>query len=183
MRYTITSSQLNFFRKEGEIAFEDLYSSSEVGSLKELLDVAKETKQSGRDLERDNPPLISALRPTRLGQLAAGLFDKKRLRIVFTQYGPFFEGSPSIEQISSMTDTRGGCILDLESGKATFYHSQFALDFASLKPPYLLVVFATDKARYRLQDSDPCTHQLKRLGYGVGDLITEETHPLIAKSL
>ncbi len=101
--------------------------------------------------------------------------------MAFTQYGPFFEGALPIEQITSMTETFGGCILDLQSGVTTFYSPQFPIDFTTLRAPYLFIVFATDKARYQLRDTDPCTHQLKRLGYGFGDLITEVTHPLIVK--
>ncbi|MBS0628614.1 MAG: hypothetical protein JSS30_00135 [Verrucomicrobia bacterium] len=181
MRYTITSTQLNFFRKEGQIEFEDLYSSIEIVTLKALLEQTLAVANTGRDLHRGNAPLLDALHTSRLGQVASGLFGKKRLRFVFTQFGNFFEGVRPIEQISSMTETCGGCVLNLHTGVATFYSAQFPLDFAKLEPPYLLVVFATDKARYRLQDSDPCTHLLKRLGYGFGDLITEETHPLIVK--
>lgn len=177
MRYTITSTQLNFFRKEGHIEFEDLYSTIEIVSLKTLL----EQIQMGRDLERDNPPLLKALHLSRIGQLAADLFGKKRLRMAFTQYGPFFEGALPIEQITSMTETCGGCILDLQSGETTFYTPQFPIDFATLREPYFFIVFATDKARYQLRDTDPCTHELKKFGYGFGDLITEETHPLIVK--
>jgi hypothetical protein len=101
--------------------------------------------------------------------------------MAFTQYGPFFEGALPIEQITSMTETFGGCILDLQTGEATFYSPQFPIDFATLQMPYLFIVFATDKARYQLRDTDPCTHELKKFGYGFGDLITEETHPLIVK--
>lgn len=181
MRYTITSTQLNFFRKDGKIEFEDLYSSTEIASLKELLDQAAPSSKTGRNLHRDNPPLFFALHASRLGQVGVALFGKKRLRIVFTQYGPCFEGTPAIEQISSMTETCGGCILDLQTGVVTFYNGQLPLDFSHAQTPYLLIVFATDKARYRIQESDPFTHELKRLGYGSGDPITEETHPLIAK--
>lgn len=181
MRYTITSSQLNFLRKEGHVEFEDLYTSIELVSLKAILDQAGPANDSGRDLQRNNPPLLNALHTSRIGQLAADLFGKKRLRIVFTQYGPFFEGSFPLEQISSMTETCGGCVLDLQTGLTTFYSAQFPIDFSTLRPPYFLIVFATDKARYQLRDTDPCTHQLKRLGYGFGDQIKEETHPLIVK--
>jgi len=181
MRYTINSSQLNFFRKEGQVTFEELYSNIEIVSLKALLDQARSVSGSSRDLQRDNPPLLSALHTSRLGQLAVGLFGKKRLRIAFTQYGQVVEGAAPIEQITSMTETCGGCIIDLQTGVTTFYNALFPIDFPSLQHPYLLVVFATDKARYRVQETDPHTHQLKRLGYGSGDQITEETHPLIAK--
>jgi hypothetical protein len=181
MRYTITSSHLNFFRKEGQITFEDLYSSIEIVSLKALLDQARTVTKTGRDLHRDHPTLLSDLHTSRLGQLAAGLFEKKRLRISFTQYGAVSEGVIPIEQITSMTETCGGCIIDLQTGVTTFYSAQFPIDFGAIQDPYLLVVFATDKARYRLLESDPYTHQLKRMGYGFGDQITEETHPLIVK--
>lgn len=181
MRYTITSSQLNFFRKEGHVEFEDLYTTLEATTLNELLEGAKALKDATRDLQRENPPLLKALQTSRLGQVGAGLFRKQRLRIVFSQYGPYFEGTLPIEEISSMSETCGGCIIDLQSGSTTFYHAQHPIDFSSLATPYLLIVLATDKARYKYQESDPFTHQLKKLGYGFGDLITDDTHPLIAK--
>lgn len=181
MRYTISSTHLNFFRKEGQISLEDLYSSDEIATLKALLDQARSVSGASRDLQRDNPPLLSSLHTPRLGQLGSGLFGKKRLRIAFTQYGAVVNGVVPIEQITSMTETCGGCIIDLQTGVTTFYNALFPIDFPALQDPYLLVVFATDKARYRVQETDPHTHQLKRLGYGSGDQITEETHPLIAK--
>jgi len=181
MRYTITSSQLNYFRKEGRVEFEDLYTVEEVESLKALLEAASVSSKATRDLQRENPPLLSALHTTRLGQLASGLCGKKRLRIAFTQYGPFFKTVTSLTEISSLTETCAGCIINLETGSTLFYQINLPIDFPALTMSYLLIVFATDKARYNLQEKDPCAHLLKKLGYGNGDLITEETHPLIIK--
>jgi hypothetical protein len=181
LRYSITSTQLNFLRKEGHIDFEDLYTSIEIAALKTLLDQAHTKIESGRDLHRENPQLLSDLHPSKLGQVAAALFGKKRLRIAFTQYGPLFKGTFTPEQLSSMTETCGGSILDLQTGAVTFYQADGPIDFTALHHPYLLIVFATDKARYRPQENDPYTHLLKRQGYGSGDLISDETHPLIHK--
>lgn len=181
MRFTITSSQLNYFRKEGQIEFEDLYTVEEALSLRAQLDQAQTVTQSERDLQRDHPPLMSALHVSRFGQLATNLFRKKRIRIAFTQYSPRYEAPVAIEAISSFSETLGGCIINLQSGVTTFYQAQFPIDFPSIAFPYLLIVLASDRARYKLQETDPCTHLLKRMGYGFGDLITEETHPLIVK--
>lgn len=179
MRYTITSQQFDHLRKEGSCDFAGMYSEEKIQVLKELLQ--KAAPQTGRDLERANPPLFKTLNPSMLGQIASELYRKKQIRIAFTQVLPSFTELASLEEIASVSEVFGGCILDLESGDVTFYMPQTPIDFPHLEGEKLLIAFTTEKGRYIIQERDPQTHSLKKLGYGAGDRLTDATHPLIHK--
>ncbi|NGX38329.1 MAG: hypothetical protein K1000chlam2_01502 [Chlamydiae bacterium] len=194
MRYTITSQQLDYFRREGHIEFETLFSVEEAEKLRSLLDTARLSQGMGRDLERGNPPLRKAMELSRLGQTAYGLFAKKPLRLAFSQYVPQYRKIIALEDISSVTETYGCMLLNLspnplpdfpylpmEMGDVGFYERKFPIDFTALELPVLFLAFARDVARYQLQENDPDTHHLKKLGYGFGDRLNNDTHPLIIK--
>lgn len=190
MRYNITSQQFDFFHKEGWIVFEGLFSEEEAETIRSLLDQAK--KNSSRDLERGNPPLHAALKLKRIGQAASQLINKKRVKLAFTDYPPSFKGAFCLEEISPVSETYGCCLIHLSDdpypelhylpkkiGDVGFYQKKFPIDFPKLESPFLFLAFAAETARYILQANDPNTHFLKKLGYGFGDHLTTETHPLI----
>jgi hypothetical protein len=184
MRYVITSTQLNSFRKEGYLTLEDFLTEQEVSHIFQLLEEAKSRFPSGRDLERENPPLRKAIPFARLGQVAPQIFGKKQIRCGWTQYPPHFPEEGSIEEVSSVTELLGGAMLHLAPpslGNVTFYDKQFLLALPELTTPLLLIALTREKTRYRLNEKDPHTHALKKLGYGFGDALSHETHPLIAK--
>ena len=194
MRYTITSQQLDYFRREGHIEFETLFSKEEAEKLRSLLDQSRLSLGTGRDLERGNPPLRKAMQLSRVGQAASELFAKKPIRLAFSQYVPQYRKIIALEDISSVTETYGCALINLSSdpfpdfpylpmemGDVGFYERKFPIDFTALELPVLLLAFAKDKARYQIQENDPDTHHLKKLGYGFGDRLTDATHPLIIK--
>lgn len=181
MRYTITSQQYDFFHREGWIEFEAFFSNNEADTLRSLLDTALEKHPSGRDLERENPPLLHALKLSRIGQVASALFHKKKIKLAFTQYPPSFPCSATLEEICTVTEPYGLALIHLEEGGITFYQKTFFLDYPALQPHFLMLVFASEKTRYKLQPKDPQTHFLKKLGYGFGDHLTDDTHPLLTK--
>ena len=194
MRYVITSTQLNYFRKEGQIALEGLFKEEEAYLLNALLEEEQTHRPSGRDLQRENPPLKKAMQFSRLGQIASHLFRKKRIQVAFTQFPPQSSIIASVLDISSVTEILGGALIRLSTdplpplpylpaniGDAVIYDKNFQIDFTSLSQPLLLIAFTTEKGRYRLCPNDPHTHELKKIGYGFGDLLSNETHPLIIK--
>jgi len=195
MRYTISSQQFDHLRRERSVALAELFSKEETDLLHNELDKALALKTgpgdkslqeeflAGRDLERENPPLKKSLHLSKLGQIAAPLFQKKMLRLAFTQYMLGYPSPATLEEISSVTEVCGGLILSLtgeEAGSGLFIHTDFPLEFP-IEAPSLLLAFSTEKARYRQQKSDPHTNALKKLGYGFGDRLTVETHPLIIR--
>lgn len=179
MRYTITSQQFDHFHETGRIELTGIYSEEERNTLHELLEDAEKTIPSGRDLDRENPPLKNALKTSRLGQVVSQLVKKKRIKIAFTQYHPPY-GEATLEEISCVSEVCGLALIDLEKEEVIFISEKASNSFPA-KKPVLLVAFADEKARYKLQENDPHTHALKKLGYGFGDRLTEETHPLIVK--
>ena len=194
MRYTITSQQFDYLRRERHIEFEAFFSREEAETLKILLDTARANNATGRDLERGNFPLIKALKISRLAQAASALFHQKQMKIAFTQYYPPYKSIDALEDLTSVSETLGCALLNLsldplpdfaylpiEMGDVGFYENEFPIDFTDLERPVLLIAFATKKARYKLQEKDPHTHLLKKIGYGFGDILAEETHPLILK--
>lgn len=192
MRYTITSTQIEYFRKEGHIEFQPFLKTEESKILKNLLDEAKIKTPSGRDLERENKPLGKALQLSRLGQIASQLFNKKRVVLGLTQYFPKFHKVCSLDDLSTVTETVGCALLNLsneplpglsylpiEQGDIGFYSNRFPIDFTSLELPVLFIVFTEENVRYKFQQNDPETHFLKKLGYAFGDRLMQNTHPLI----
>jgi len=178
MRYSITSQQLDYLRKEGTLEFAGIYSEEKIAILKELLE--KAVSDTGRDLQRANPPLLKTLNPSMLGQIASQLYQKKQIKIAFTQTLPCYPEPMTLSEISSVTEVFGGALIDLKTGDVHFYLPDTLIDFPN-ESEKLLVVFSTEKARYTLQEKDPHTHSLKKLGYSSGDRLGDETHPLIHK--
>lgn len=180
MRYTISSPQVSHFRRERFLDLEGLITEDEALALREALDHALDANPSGRDLERKDPVVKKGLHLTRLGQIGSALFGRKRLRLAFTQYPPCFE-TASFEEMSSITEVEGGCVIDLLSGKVIFYPADEVIDFEAFAHPIIILGISKEFGRYKLQEKDPHTHLLKKLGYGFGDKPTEATHPLILK--
>ena len=198
MRYIINNGHAEYIQKNGLIAFEDLYNPEEVTLLNTLLQntqlrhsPADNPLLLGYDLHRDDPSLLKAMHFARLIQIASPLFQKKRLRIAFTQYPPSYKTGQTVRDISSFSDMPGALIVNLYAkpnedapylpqsiGSGSFIKPDLALDLTLLDEGYLLIVFAGDRSLYIKQEIDPNQHQLKKLGYSYGDRITHDTHPL-----
>lgn len=178
MRYSITSEQLDHLRKEGVLEFAGIYSEEKIAVLRDLLN--KAVSETGRDLQRENPPLLKTLHPSMLGQVASQLYLKKRIKIAFTQLLPCYSEPMSLSEITSVTEVFGGALIDLETGDAHFYMPETMIDFSN-EDGKLLIAFSTDKAQYVIQKNDPQNHSLKKLGYAAGDRLSDQTHPVIHK--
>lgn len=180
MRYTISSQQLSHFRRERFLELDGLFSEEEASLLKMCLDEALAKEPSGRDLERDDAKLKKALHLSRIGQVASAIFGKKRLKLAFTQY-PSPWSFAKLEEVSCITELPGGALIDLVTGQVTFYPADQPIVFESITHPYLIIGLSFENGRYKLQESDPHTHRLKKRGYAFGDTLKNDTHPLIVK--
>lgn len=69
------------------------------------------------------------------------------------------------------------------SGNGVFFHPDARIDFQELlKHPgqnYLMIIYTQAVAQYMLQEADPHTHDLKRLGYVFGDRLTDKLNPIV----
>lgn len=202
MALLLASQHRDFFTTTGYIEFEELLSIKEITALRECIDQVNVT----RDLFRQDSMLKKKI--LSCSSFACTLFQKPTLRLLYDQLiqttktpeAPF-DQPHSLEEISCFQKVAGGLILSLadfkgealsspyflpipkRAGDAIFVRGNLRLSLPQLfTQPHqdlLLIVYGFEKTRYVLQERDPRTHELKKEGYGFGDLLRIETHPLI----
>lgn len=160
---------------------------------------------AGRDLWRDDPQIQKQLLFPTLSMIASSLLQENTLRIAFDHLMVFsgkcpkgLEKTVSLDEISSIYPLRCGCIFYLTPPQISpdskfipvvktpksvlFFRSNLPIEWSKLyAQPHCIawiIAFAAEKAHYRLQKADPCVHALKKLGYGFGDALSHETHPV-----
>lgn len=181
MRYSITSQQFNHFKETGQLELEGLYSEQELDNMHKLIETALQTNPSGRDIQRQDLPLSKALYLKRLGQVVTELFHKKRIKLGLTQVNPSFV-SGVIGDFVCVSDIIGSATISFSSEnkeKLVFSSASTPLELSDQEEPFLILVFVKDTSRYIHNERDPHLHILKKLGYGFGDNLTQETHPII----
>ncbi|NGX38720.1 MAG: hypothetical protein KR126chlam1_00030 [Chlamydiae bacterium] len=186
MRYVVTPGQVDHFVEEGFIEFEELFTPEQASTLHALLEKSHAQKPSGYDLHREDPSLEKALHFSKLTQMGAPLFQKHRLRIGYTLYPVPTEGSQILEETSSITDLLGGLLINFDGetpGSGLFFSPTFAIDYGEREGSSLLIVFAGKIARYVSNEADPHKNELKKMSYGAGGLLSDETHHLYSPPL
>lgn len=155
----------------------------------------------GRDLWRESDPIRKVVCARGLAQLASELLDAKQLRLAYDQFYPAggeLKGNLSLREFSSMQGVIGGAILALtnsekdphvlsvfpaHAGSISFFKPDLVVDFQELSQrhtgEFLMFVYTAATTVYVLQEKDPHTHSLKRLGYGFGDKLAEGWHPTV----
>jgi hypothetical protein len=64
-------------------------------------------------------------------------------------------------------------------GHLLFFRPDLILDWPHVASDLYLALFALPNAVYVHNPKDPSTHFLKQLGYNFGDVLKNETHPII----
>ncbi|HXF28691.1 MAG TPA: hypothetical protein VN457_02490 [Chlamydiales bacterium] len=201
MRFLVTSEQHAHFRKNGHVEFEALFSESDVAAL---------TKFKGeRDLMRASESVKKLALHPKLVTIVEQLLGKRRLRYGFDQLYHLPLSAPitgTLKENSSIQGVVIGMMIGVEGtsglepnsatanplfpqapGNVIFFSPEFVWPQEALQPevPHpqkcWLVVYADERSQYILQEKDPHTHLLKKQGYGFGDHLKEEHHPLIIK--
>lgn len=209
MKFALSKEHKRFFREEGSIEFEGLFSpiSIDFDSDPEGCFLA------GRDLFRQNRSLRTLVTKRQIASVAAELCQTAPLRIAFDQLivtsncpkPDSFQSSAfetlthqptSLKDLSSFQGLRIGLILCLESvnaleglptraGSGLFVAPDHILPFDKLYDSspntYLLVGFCENRTVYISKKRDPHNHCLKQLGYVFGDRLKESTHPTVVK--
>lgn len=167
---------------------------------------------AGHDLGRENPEIKKVIYHKSFSEVALELNFRAPFRMGYNQYIPQKFNSNenfSLNDISSFQGLLFGYILclkaeNLESiedsadsdssespfstvpGHVVFLHPDFPIDYSLLKHrqgcEYILVTYIKDKSVYCFQEKNVQTHFLKKLGYGFGDRIKEETHPIVYRA-
>lgn len=192
MRYSFASEHLHFFKKEHYICFSDLLSPEQITLLKKPLKglyaipTPFERYLAGRDLFRHDRDLKSIILRTKWAEMATTLFKQPSLRLAYTQYicgKPPLEDSLPLKSVSAFTRLSGALVLNLLTGEVAFLSEECPLSktgWLTSDAELLCVAYMHPEARYILVPDDPCTHVLKKLGYGFGDTLENDTHPLLS---
>lgn len=164
----------------------------------------EELFRAGRDLWRDDSILKNFVSNRGVAQLAAELFQQKTLCLAFDQSlrttlrAGFSGATPATVQKKSCIQPLAGAVLVQLSGQshsasilpkkrenAVFIAPQLTLPweifFQEPQSSFLLIGYASQKALYVCEKSDPNLHFLKKLGYVFGDHLNTDHHPLLYK--
>ncbi|MBF5058947.1 hypothetical protein [Candidatus Neptunochlamydia vexilliferae] len=170
MRFGLTKEHHDFFHRHHHIEFEGLLSEEDVKRL--YSDTEK------RDRWRTNPEIKKIVLRSTLAEVASNLCKVSPLRIGFDQTilnSGEEERFLPLNEKSSIQKVACGLILD-QNGSGTFFSPEFSFP---LTHPALLIVYVEEKAQYIHEEKDPYNHALKKLGYGFGDRIRSDTHPIV----
>lgn len=209
MRIVVSREQLFFFERFGSLYLENVFSEQDVDSLisaaeREILTRCSALRFNrledgsllyGRDMSITSPEIRKLIHSFRLAEVAHQLCQKRPLRFGFDQMWrlPFIPSNVTLEGISSVSSVTIGVIIALDtiaSGKETVFPlTRGSVTFVSptlvLNPPqelggrFLVLAYTSGLPQYRLQPSDPQTHELKKHGYVFGDILKETTHPVL----
>jgi len=178
-------------------------------AILEALEKRKETNPivQGRDLWRDSPTLKSLACSRKLSSIALMATGKSSIRLGVDQWFPPSYTQAKPENIKNLFSIQGllcGMLIQLQPGTfeipekvsplglLPFPQSQGSV--LLVKPALLLnwpsistqiglyLVAYTEPASVYIQNlTDPAGPSLKKLGYGYGDLLKNETHPSFSR--
>lgn len=159
----------------------------------------------GRDLRKTNKSIEKIALHKKCGKIASSLFKAKKLRIAYDQAfvttsipGYIFQEPFSLQQISCFQPLVGGVILRLSEsavpnaptdllpkkvGSGLFFSATLPFPWSSLSQEihqsFLLIAYGSHRLLYILEKKDRHTHLLKKMGYGFGDAVNNESNPII----
>lgn len=160
---TITTAQQASFRERARLSFIPPY---DWASLKEELEKAPSWKKN---------KWIQKLLFKTIAPLALELLDETTLRLVGDR---FFTPTPSqpLEALFGFSLLKVAVLCGEE---LLFLHPNMPVE---IQEPVYVAMFAGKESRYLHRPSDPENGSLKKDGYGFGDLLPNETHPLFFRS-
>jgi len=159
----------------------------------------------GRDLFRKNEDIKKFASRKVFAEIGAQLFNEKILRLASDHYfrsekntsSDVLSSSLSLQQLNCFQRISGGllfnfCQQDLSSALFPFpikkrsgvflspiLKLNFSSFFAHPHSSFFLITYGPEKLIYTLSQTDPHTHDLKKLGYVFGDAVQTTTHPIV----
>lgn len=168
----------------------------------------KGTPLAGRDLFRSSSEVQKIAFSKKFPQVAYDLTSKTPLRLAFDLHltpkvignhyfgkvADFKQGSCLSEIYCLLFFRLGGSPIATPEGAAfipspqkvgnlVIVHPELPIDLETLlqdkDQEFYVIAYGSDRLCYTLNELDPITHLIKRFGYVFGDLMKEDTHPLI----
>lgn len=167
---------------------------------------SRELFAAGRDVFRDDALIRKFLLNRVLSHTFSLLFDAPVVRIAYDEalrtttpaFNPFSQPL-GLQKRSGFQSLLGGAIIRLtpatptleekprafipqKVGSVVFFRPDAPFPwptfFQEPNQSFLLIAYAPERCRYIITPEDPHGHALKKLGYGAGDLLTNELHPI-----
>ena len=165
---------------------------------------AEELYRAGRDLWRTSKEIQKKVFSHPLAEIAAQLFNKKTLLIGFDQLlkttqTPGFPGlvAAPLHAYSSIQPLAGALLLHLAGDPTpspfiprTPQHVlalsptlpiPWEIFFQTPHQTFLLIAYASPESLYVHEKKDLHLHALKKMGYGYGDRLRHEHHPIVCR--
>ncbi len=198
MTILIESSQLKYFKQNGQIEFESFFSSQSAKSIKNYFTHFSSNQPLivGFDIWRKDPLFKKDLCSPKHPQILMQLLEIPKIRYGFSQYiGPQCQNSEVtlLSRKSCIQTLVGGVCIALkdidesenpfcptQEGSAIFFKmdEDFYLRYPQAKGEYLWIFFTSPKAFFLHQPEDPLYSFFRQLGYEHGDSLKETLNPL-----
>ncbi len=199
MRTTLSSSHIAYYKEHSQVEFEVLLEQVFADQAARLIKEKYLAFLDGHDLFRKNDFFHKITHKKALASIGAELTRKRPVRLLFDQVissshdlsMPFYQ-PVKMRKIASYQGTNFGLLLRLTDGEmgkpekkgSGIYIAPYKeVDFSELleEPDqiYYLVVYGEIDTRYIYNENDPFTNQFKKDGYGFGDLLQNQIHPII----
>lgn len=176
MRFALRSAHIDTFREEGQVSIEELVERDVCEKAAGVI-VGGEAR---RDLWRHHPEVKAISCKRNLAHVAGELGGRFPVQIAYDQWIDGERGTP--ETLGSVQGLIGALLLTLsgaEAGNGIYLAPNAPLP-SELLGVTLLVAYA-HKPVYVQNENDPHNHELKNEGYGFGDRLSIETHPILAR--
>lgn len=200
MKYAILDAHINYFRQNGFIEFEDILSIQNLENLKNDLEkksiMNTSFDSSRRDLFRSSDAIKKIAFNTTITSILKSLTKRQSLRLIFDQI--FLKKDNTLKTFSLSPSTSfqgliGGIIINIDPNQITSnnlnkkYSSIFINDTISINlenifldsEAFLLIAYGELKTVYKHNQSDHETNSIKKFGYSFGDVLKDETHPIV----
>ena len=197
---TLTAQQISFFAKNGFLELEELLTAAEWTALASTL---SHHNPPSRDLWRSAPSLQTFLLSRKLTTLLFSLTAKPSLRLACDHYFPadFCLAKPTpLKDLFSIQGLVCALLFSLGPihrpektaplgmlpfphipGNALFVQPQLLLNWPPAGAPLYIAAYAISDSVYIHNPNDPAGTSLKQLGYGYGDRLRNETHPILKR--
>ncbi len=203
MSIAIDPHHLHYFRKNRQIEFENLVSSSEIGLINTIIKKKVENAKGalplplkeGFDLWRTHEELKKLIAGKKFAKMSGQLMEVQKLRFGYSQ---FLSSNCYSDEYSYVH--RKSCIQELivglciclepsptpenpyfpsEKGHGIFFEidPDFFLRYPKSRGEYLFIFYTHPSATYSFQPEDPLNGFFRVLGYEHGDRLKETLNP------
>lgn len=205
MKFTISNEQRYYFNANGFIEFASVMAVEQIKSLNTSIhsiiqgSSSHSNYVSGRDMWRKEDTVRRQALKRQYAEIAAELTESPLVRIAFDQYIPphyasiVYQNPSKIEptvcfkdllcillfRLDPASDAEEGSKLLMQLGNALFIKPTQDIDWKEdlEECSYYMIGYGNKETKYRLNDHDPCTHELKHMGYSIGSFLQDKLHP------